>query len=53
MSSVEYEHERQLLTDNKLERAFRILDKNGAGQIGRETVMQLFPLLNEDCPDIK
>jgi len=49
----EYEHERQLLTDNKLERAFRILDKNGAGQIGRETVMELFPLLNEDCPDIK
>jgi len=49
----EYEHERQLLTDNKLERAFRILDKNEAGQIGRETVMELFPLLNEDCPDIK
>jgi hypothetical protein len=49
----EYDEAKQRRNDEKLTRAFQVLDTNGDGVIGQETVMKLFPLLNQDCPDIK
>jgi len=48
-----YEEAHRRRTDEKLTRAFGVLDTNGDGVIGQDTIMQIFPLLNEDCPDIR
>jgi len=45
--------EREIHRETKLKQAFEILDRDKNDTIDRNELMQVFPILNEDCPDIK
>ena len=41
------------LRQKNLLQAFQLLDKNEEGWVDRETIMSVFLVLNEDCPEIR
>ena len=44
---------RKALADRNLTRAFQLMDPKKTGRIGRETIMALFIILNDDFPEFR
>ena len=51
-SESEHEENRMEKVKSKMQKAFKLLDPDGVGSIGRMEVMAAFRVLNDDCPEV-